>query len=280
VTEVFSDDLTKLRDACNSLLSSQFTSLKIVTPPQVSRAETQGDLYRLLLDEHVIGIKRRSRNPSYVRREVIVHNLRRLCGMSDYSVLKMKGVKLRSTATKTNCTPFEGWEDSDLVLIYFGRVDRRRNFADLKPADIHDIVSFFQQCGEWCAFNYVIGASDRGFSNFVYDLDTTLVYSIDNEERPINAQTGNFPEFDREVRKFRIIVDKFLPTSDDGKQKVRVAFKKGCFDRWLLIRQGLNHAALIGDPELSARDAEPDVLYCKAVLEQGNPLDVVTRINL
>jgi hypothetical protein len=106
------------------------------------------------------------------------------------------------------------------------------------------------------------------------------VYSIDNEERPINAQTGNFPEFDREVRKFRIIVDKFLPTSDDGKQKVRVAFKKGCFDRWLLIRQGLNHAALIGDPELSARDAEPDVLYCKAVLEQGNPLDVVTRINL
>ncbi len=280
MTEVFSEDLTKLREACNSLLSSQFDSLKIVTPPQVSRAETHGDLYRLLLDGHVIGVKRRSLNPSYVGREVIVHRLRRLFGMNDYPVLNMKGIKLRSAATKTNCAPFEGWESSAANLIYFGRENRRVDFSDLRPADIPDIISFFRQCGEWCAFNYVIGASDRGFRNYVYDLDNNLVYSIDNEERPINALTGNFPEVDREVPKFRIIAEKFLPRSEDERQRVRVAFRKGCFDRWPLIRQGLNNASLMTDSQLSTRDAEPDVLYCKFALEQRNPLDIVTRINL
>jgi len=81
------------------------------------------------------------------------------------------------------------------VLVDFGVENNRRDFNHLQSNQIPNIQQFFGQYGEWCAFDYLIGSKDRHKGNYLYDIGENWVYSVDNEERPYDAQ-GQFGPFD------------------------------------------------------------------------------------
>ncbi len=277
--EVLSEDLHNLLEECKRLVPVTFDSVRIGGSAVTSRSQAK-DLLLLQLDGHIVALKRCAGNPLYVRREVVVHHLRLLCSMKDYAVRKLRGIRLRASGADVNCPPLQGWESSELVLIDFGKVGSRKNFYDLFPNEIGNLESFFDQYGRWCAFNYVIGAGDRHPRNFVYDIEAGVVYSVDNEESPVDAASGKFPPFDRHVHTFRQSAQKFIPAEDEPKRRITAAFERGFLECWNLIRQRVNTAEIALDVELASVDAKPDVLYCRAVLSQVDPFAVMARIIL
>ncbi len=277
--DVVPDDLANILGECRGLLAENCTSLRIRKPAVQSRSANSNLLLLLDLGGHLAGVKRCAGSPLYVRREAIVHRLRVLGGMEDYPVRMLSGIILRSTATRSNCQPFDGWENSELVLMDFGADNSRRNFYDLSVDDIGDIGSFFEQYGKWCAFDYIIGAKDRHPRNYIYDLSDHFVYSVDNEERPYDANF-NFISFDSELSNFRSNVQKFMPPMPDPRKEVITRFGRGLVNCWTEIKGKLGAIDVATDPELSRLGAETDLAHIRAVLAQRNPSSVLSGISL
>jgi hypothetical protein len=201
--------------------------------------------------------------------------------MADYKVKKAQGLVLRLAKTGVNL--FSGWEMSEFVMIDFGKRNARKNFRpqdpdQLRADEIKDLEKFFEQYGEWCAFNYVIGAQDRHPANFIYDLQEQRVYSVDNEERPYQPD-GSFVPFDSQVSLFSQAVQPYLPSDKEERQGVVAAFKKAFVSCWARIRIALLSSVMSGDPELSSEDARPDLRYAELAVDRDSHL-VLAKITL
>jgi hypothetical protein len=267
-----------LLELLRSIAPTSFNSLRVRKPTVGSRSAAD-DIVWLEGDGHRVALKRCAKNVFFVKREIFVHRLRVLCGMQDYVVCRVVGIKLRAPNSQANCPPFLGWEGSELVMIDFGTIDMRKNFGQLATSEIRDIQGFFEQYGRWCAFNYISGAQDRHAANFVYDMETGTVYSVDNEERPVDA-SNKFVPFDSGIDNYRQNVQRFLPPETEGRGILKMAFEGGFIECWNIIRERLTPSAIASDSVLSSDDAKPDLSYCQTVLYQADPLQVIARINL
>jgi hypothetical protein len=276
--EVVPEDLAALLRHCGSLLTSTFVSLNVLKPSVVSRS-SPNDLLVLDLGGRLVGMKRCAGNPLYVKREAIVHRLRILGGMKNYSVRTLTGLRLRQVGTDTNCQPFQGWETSELVLMDFGAFGARKNFFDLVTSDVEDINRFFEKYGEWCAFDYIIGTRDRHPRNYVYDKPEGSVYSVDNEERPYDAGL-NFTSFDSELLNFNRNAQKFIPPTPESRKEAILAFGRGFLGCWDKLNEKFVAVDLTADAELNRLGAATDTAYVKAVLSQRQAAPVLSGISL
>ncbi len=277
--EVSPDDHKVLLNQFNSFAGSASVSIAIVTLDEGTRNTGKGNMYIVELDGRRIALKRCDNNQLFLRREVIVHHLRKLFGMNDYTVKRQEGIRLRSINTGTNCKPFEGWESTPFVIIDFGEKGMRKNFRKLQTNEIKDIQSFFEQYGEWSAFNYIVGAKDRHDLNSVYDLKDCKILSVDNEDRPLKSN-GEFTDFNDQNDNIRNYIQKFLPSEEEQWKETKKAFARGFLRRWGEIQKIFNTAAVATDTELSAEDAMAQILHIKTVLEENKPEEVLARINV
>jgi hypothetical protein len=199
--------------------------------------------------------------------------------MKNYPVRMLTGVKVRMNGTETNCRPFQGWETSALVVLDFGKTGARKNFSNLVVSEIGNLNNFFEQYGQWCAFDYIIGTRDRHPGNYVYDQHDGSVYSVDNEERPFDANL-NFAPFDSELGNFRQNAQKFFPPTPDSRKEAILGFGRGFLGHWDALKEKFAATDLASDSELNRLEATTDTSYIKAVLSQRQSAAVLSGINL
>jgi hypothetical protein len=132
--------------------------------------------------ERRVCLKRCSDSAEFLRREILIHQVKQVAGFPYYNITQSHGVLLRVTAAGRNCTLLAGWEEKDTLLIDYGNPKVSESMTTLQFSSIADPAKFCYSYGRWCAFNYLFGVRDRNPGNFVYFKDTGTLHSVDSEE--------------------------------------------------------------------------------------------------
>lgn len=223
-----------------AFIDGNVSTLEFVRNPIGSRNQAQNLWVALADGARRVGLKACDRNPRFLNRELVLAQLRERFGLPHYKLERQEGLLLRHSGA--NCPPVAGWETTPYVLIEFGVAGRRPNLDELDPNQVVDRSRFYRQLGEWCAFNILTCATDRHMKNFVYDLDTQTLYSVDNED------LGGNPESD--FGNYRAIAGRFwqnLPEQE--RDQLIESFADGFLERWESMVRNATILDSFGDDE-------------------------------
>lgn len=160
-------------------------------PDTQSRSSGSHMLYCTINGSRRVALKRCYDNPEFMRRELVIADVKKKLGLPYYNLFKIDGLKLRNSSTKNSCTLCQKWENKPLLVIDFGNPADIVNLRDLNQTQIANMQAFCHSYGNWTAFNIFFGVRDRHAMNFIFIKNTQILHSVDNEEGPLDS-SGRF----------------------------------------------------------------------------------------
>lgn len=229
-------------------VNSEEDSIHISKPNDWSTRSAAEHIVRCQInkDRYVI-LKRCADNPEFIRREEIIAQAKcKLKWVPAYSVVKIQGIKLRSTKNGENYELAKGWEDKTILVIDIGNYELAKNLNQLEIKDIEDLEWFCFCYGQWAAFNYLFSVRDRNGGNFVFFTDTQTLHSIDNEEGPFDSRGKNAGVLDI-VASTQHHIQRFIENKD--KKKLVKTLQHGFEQGWGTIKGNISSLSMLNDKE-------------------------------
>jgi hypothetical protein len=157
-----------------------------INPAPESQNARSGNLVHCIVNlRRDIMLKRCMNNAEFVRRELLVAGVRSKSGFPHYNVQLFTNLLLRDSATGFNYDIVRGWDSCTYLAIDCGEIPAipLSELATNMQSEIKE-EGFLRCYGEWGAFNYLLGVTDRHAYNFVYFPVSARLVSIDNEIGP------------------------------------------------------------------------------------------------